>query len=147
ATRSRLGRLRDWWDNPDADINLRAWTGVAALLLIIAAWLRQPVLALVALGIALFGLVLRLWWDHALDKLTYTRRFDATRAFHGDQVPVELILENAKPLPISRLDIRELVGPNVRLIGQRLERTSETASLVFRTMFSLGMYERLSHRY
>lgn len=144
---SRWRRLRAWWENPDADINIRKWWGVAALVLAIAAFMREPVLGLVALGIAIFGFVLRLWWDHALDKLTYTRHFGATRAMYGDEVPVELIAENAKPLPIARLDVRELVGPNVQIRGQRLERSAETSSLIFRTMFSLGMYERVSHRY
>ncbi|HWV34362.1 MAG TPA: DUF58 domain-containing protein [Thermomicrobiales bacterium] len=144
---SRWRRLHAWWENRDADINIRKWWGIAALLLAVAALMREPVLGLVALGVAVFGLVLRLWWDHALDKLTYTRHFGTTRAFHGDQVSVELVAENAKPLPIARLDVREMVGPNVRIDGQHLEQSAETANLIFRTMFSLGMYERVSHRY
>lgn len=144
---SRWRRLLAWWENPAADINIRRWWGSAAVLLALAAFMREPVLGLVALGIAVFGFVLRLWWDHALDKLTYTRHFGATRAFYGDQVSVELTAENAKPLPIARLDIRETVGPNVRISGQHLERSAESANLIFRTMFSLGMYERVSHRY
>ena len=36
------------------------------MLLAFAAVLREPILGLVALGIAIVGLILRLWWDHAL---------------------------------------------------------------------------------
>lgn len=140
-------RLHEWWENTEADINIRRWLGVAAGLLALAAFLREPILALVAFGVAVFGLVLRLWWDHALHKLTYTRHFSATRAFHGDEVSVELIAENAKPLPISRLDVQEYVGPQVRVKGQQLARSAESANLIFSTMFSLGLYERVSHRY
>lgn len=142
-----MARLLAWWDNRDADINIRAWFGIAAGLLLLAAVLREPILGLVALGIALFGLTLRIWWDHALDKLTYTRHFSATRAFFGDEVGVELIAENAKPLPISRLDVSEHVGQNVRIAGQELVRSAESRQMVFTTMYSLGMYERVSHRY
>lgn len=147
AEPGRLARLLAWWHNRDADINIRAWFGIAAGLLLLAAVLREPILGLVALGIALFGLTLRIWWDHALDKLTYTRRFSATRAFFGDEVGVELIAENAKPLPISRLDVSEYVGQNVRIAGQELVRSAESRQMVFTTMYSLGMYERVSHRY
>ena len=145
--RSRRQRLLDWWENREADINIRQWFGIAAALLALAALLREPILGLLALGIAIVGLILRVWWDHALDKLSYTRHFSATRAFYGDEVTVELIAENAKPLPIARLDVNEYVGPNVRIANQTLVTSAETAQLVFKTMFSLGMYERVSHRY
>jgi uncharacterized protein (DUF58 family) len=145
--RTRRQRLLDWWENREADINIRRWFGIAGGLLALAAVLREPILGLVALGIAIVGLVLRLWWDHALDKLSYTRQFSATRAFYGDEVTVELVAQNAKPLPIARLDVQEYVGPNVRIVDQTLVRSAETAQLIFRTMFSLGMYERVSHRY
>lgn len=140
-------RFLRWWENPQADINIRAWTGVAAGLLALAALLREPILGLVALGIWLFGLLLRIWWDHALDKLAYTRHFSSGRAFHGDEVTVELVAENAKPLPIARLEVSEQVGPNVRITGQSLFRSAETNNLIFQTLYSLGLYERVSHRY
>lgn len=145
--RSRARRLHDWWENREADINIRKWLGIAAGLLALSAYMRLPILALAALALAIVGLVLRLWWDHALDKLSYTRHFSATRAFYGDEVTVELVAENAKPLPIARLDVQELVGPNVRIKGQTLVPSAETSQLLFKTMFSLGMYERVSQRY
>lgn len=144
---SRRQRLQSWWQNSEADINIRQWLGISAALLALAAILREPILGLVALGIAIVGLFLRLWWDHALNNLTYTRAFSATRAFYGDEVTVELIAENAKPLPIARLDVNEYLGPNVRIKNQQLVTSAETAQMIFRTMFSLGMYERVSHRY
>ncbi|HEV2072406.1 MAG TPA: DUF58 domain-containing protein [Thermomicrobiales bacterium] len=143
----RPARVLAWWENREADINIRAWLGGAGALLLLAAILREPILALVALGIALFGLTLRIWWDHALDKLSYTRHFAATRAFFGDEVTVELVAVNAKPLPVSRLDVSEYVGPNVRIAGQELVRSAESRQMVLTTMYSLGMYERVSHRY
>lgn len=147
ADLSRRERLLRWWDDPKADINIRAWLGVAALMLAIAAILRQPILGLVAIGIGLVGLVLRLWWDHALDKLTYRRTFSSTRAFYGDTVTVEFSAENAKPMPISRLDVVEQVSHNMVITGQSLARSTETNNMLFSTMFSLGMYERVNHRY
>lgn len=140
-------RLHDWWENRDADINIRMWTGVAAGLLAIGAILREPILALLALAIAVIGLILRIWWDHALDKVSYQRDFSSRRAFQGDQVTVELSAENAKPLPISRLEISEEVGPRVAIQGHDLSPTATSNNLIFQTLFSLGMYERVTHRF
>lgn len=139
-------RLHAWWEDRHADINIRQWTGYAALVMVVGAFLREPILALLGLAIAVIGLTLRIWWDHALDNLSYTRTFSANRAFWGDSVTVELTAENAKPLPISRLDVSEIVDLKVQIPGHDLARTPETNGLVFQTLFSLGMYERVTHR-
>ena len=139
-------RLYEWWENRDADINIRMWFGYAAGVLVLAAFLRTPILALLGLAIAVIGLILRLWWDHALDKLNYRRSFSETRAFWGDTVSVELTAENAKPLPISRLDVTEIVGNQVSIPGHDLGRSVDASGRLFETLFSLGMYERVTHR-
>lgn len=140
-------RLLAWWENPYADINVRMWLGAAAGLLALAAILREPVLAMLALAIGVIGLVLRVWWDHALDKVTYTRHYSSRRAFQGDTVTFELTAENAKPLPISRLEVAEEVGPRVSIPGHDLVPTPTSNNLLFQTLFSLGMYERVTHRF
>lgn len=145
--RGRRERFIEWWENRDVDINIRQWLGVAALTGLAAAVFREPVLAIVAFAIALVGLGLRLWWDHALDNLSYRRHFSSTRAFFDDEVTIELTAVNAKPLPLSRLEVVEETSPNVEVTGRQMERSSETHGRLFRTMFSLGMYERVSHRY
>ena len=144
---SRRERLIAWWENRDVDINIRQWLAVAALTGLAAALLREPVLAVVAVAIALVGLGLRLWWDHALDNLTYQRRFSASRAFFGDEVTVELTAINAKPLPLTRLEVVETTSPQVHVRGRQMERNPEAHGHLLRTMFSLGMYERVTHRY
>lgn len=145
--RSRRERFIDWWEERDVDINIRQWLGVAALTGLAAAIFREPVLAIVAFAIAAVGLGLRLWWDHALDNLTYHRHFATTRAFYGDDVAIELTAINAKPLPLSRLEIVEQTSPNVQVSGRQMERSAESHGSIFRTMFSLGMYEKVSHHY
>lgn len=138
-----------WWYNPDADINIRMWVGWSALLLTVAAMMREPVIAIVALVLFLTGLVLRLWWDHALDKVSYQRAFASNRAFLGDTVPFELTVENAKPMPITRLVVVEEAGSRVEITGHKLQRSMELgfAGTLFPTVFSLGMYERVTQRF
>lgn len=143
----RWRRLVAWWENPKADINIRMWLGVAGTMLAIAALVREPILALLALAIGVIGLVLRLWWDHALDNLTYSRNYSSRRAFQGDTVTVELTAENAKPFPITRLEVAEEVGQRVSIPGHDLTPTPTSNNLLFNTLFSLGMYERVTHRF
>jgi uncharacterized protein (DUF58 family) len=146
-SRSLWQRLYTWWEDRDADINIRMWLGYAAGVLVVAALLREPILALLGLAVAVIGLILRLWWDHALDKLSYRRSFSETRAFWGDTVSVELTAENAKPLPISRLDVSEIVSSHISIPGHELGRPIDASGRLFETLFSLGMYERVTHRF
>lgn len=145
--RSFRERFLSWWDNPDADINIRMWLAAAVALLSIGALIREPIVALLALAIAVIGLILRLWWDHALDKLTYRREYSSRRAFQGDTVTFELTAENAKPMPISRLEVAEEVGVRVSIPGHDLMPMPTSNNLLFQTLFSLGMYERVTHRF
>lgn len=140
-------RLSRWWNTTEADINIQAWLAIAAVLLLLSAIIRAPVLGILALVIAVIGLALRIWWDFALRNLTYTRHFSTTRAFWGDTVTMDLTLENAKPLPLPRTELRETVSSQVNIVDHATELSIETQGRVFRTLFSLGMYERVTQHF
>ncbi len=147
ALKQRFQSVAEWLSNPDVGIDTGRWLGVALVVGFLAAMLRQPVLGLIALGIALVGLLTRVWWDNSLRSLTYERRVSQERAFFGDVVEVELSATNAKPLPLSRLDIADLVTGNVNVMGRELERSDQGNSRILRTVYSLGMYERVQYTY
>lgn len=147
ALKQRIQSVAEWLSNPDVGIDTGRWLGVALVVGFLAAILRQPVLGLIALGIALVGLLTRVWWDNSLRGLTYERRVSRERAFFGDVVEVELSATNAKPLPLSRLDIADLVTGNVNVVGRELERSDHGNSRILRTVYSLGMYERVQYTY
>lgn len=143
----RWARLRAWWLKPDTDVNIQRWTGVAALIAVIGAFLREPLLILVAVGIAVAGLGARLWWDNAFRNLTLTRSFSTERAFFDDPVAVEFTVVNAKPLPITRFEIHDHVTKNIALDSVTFEHSERPGRVLLRGIFSLGMYERVVHRY
>lgn len=140
-------RFSDWWNTPDVGIELPRWMTVAGVLLLIGIFFRQEALVLVGLAIALVALALRLWWDFALVAITYSRHFSTRRAFHGDEVTVTLETVNLKPLPVTRLEVAEYVTDNVEIPGRTLDRTEIPNRRLFRTLFSLGFYERVDYRY
>lgn len=136
-----------WWNTPDVGIEMPRWMFVAGALALFGVVVRQQTLVLVAIGIALVALALRLWWDFSLVATTYTREFSTKRAFHGDEVTVTLETVNLKPLPVTRLEVAEFVTENVRIPGRTLDRTEMANRRLFRTLFSLGFYERVDYHY
>lgn len=140
-------RFVNWWENRESDVNVRLWVGVGAGLVVLGALLRTPVLALLGVLIAIVGLALRLWWDYAFANLSLTRSFDKTRAFWGDRVEFEYTAENAKPIPVSRLDITDELSHYAEVEGHSLGRSANSRNRLFQTMFTLGMYERVTHRF
>ncbi len=147
AVRRRVERIGKWFDNPDVDIDTRRWLLIAGAVAILAAFLRQPILALIAFGVALVALLTRLWWDNSFRGLTYDRTVSQSRAFHGDTVEVVLTATNAKPLPLTRLEISDQVTANVEIVNRQLERSEQANSRILRTVYSLGMYERVQYTY
>ncbi len=140
-------RLRDWWENPDADVDVRKWVGYGALLVVVGALMRTPLIAMPGIFSIAIGLIMRLWWDHAMRNLTYERTFSNKRAFYGDEVIMELTATNAKPLPLTRVDVIEQTSPRANVRGQRLYPSANTRNKNLQSMFSLGMYERVAQRY
>src|SRR5690554_4453029 len=140
-------RLRDWWENPDADVDVRKWVGYGALLVVVGALMRTPLIAMPGIFSIAIGLIMRLWWDHAMRNLTYERTFSNKRAFYGDEVIMELTATNAKPLPLTRVDVIEQTSPRANVRGQRLYPSANSRNKNLQSMFSLGMYERVAQRY
>jgi uncharacterized protein (DUF58 family) len=144
---STRDRFVAWWNQPDVGIELPRWMTVAGILALIGVLFRQEALVLVGVGIALVALALRLWWDFSLVATSYTRAFSSKRAFFGDDVSVTLETVNLKPLPVTRLEVAEYVTENVMIPGRSLDRTEVPNRRLFRTLFSLGFYERVDYRY
>ncbi|HYI25622.1 MAG TPA: hypothetical protein VD767_09450, partial [Thermomicrobiales bacterium] len=147
GVRSRLNRLAEWIANPDVGINTPRWLGIALVVGLVSVFLREPILALIAFGIALVAIAVRIWWDNCFRGFTYERTVSATRAFHGDTVEVSLTATNAKPLPVARLEVADQVSINVEIPNRELSRSDQAQNRILRTLYSLGMYERVHYTF
>jgi uncharacterized protein (DUF58 family) len=145
--RQRIERVASWLGNPDVDLNTGRWLGIALLVGLLSVFMREPILALIAVGIALVALVTRLWWDNAFRGFTYERKVSQERAFYGDTVEVELVATNAKPLPLTRLEMADQVTSNVEVANRQLDRSDQANTKILRTVYSLGMYERVHYTF
>lgn len=139
--------VANWWLRPAAPINLPGWTAISVLVIVVASIAHGPLLGLVGLGIFLAALTLRLYWDFCLSALIYTRRFSQERAFWGESVDVTLNAANLKPMPVTHLQVIDRTNQRVRVRDHEIEFSRDTNEYLFESLFSLGMYERVSRQY
>lgn len=119
----------------------------AVILFIIAAIVRQPLLALLAVAVGLaVGLVL-VWRHYGLRQVRYSRAFSRSRAFPGEEVTLEITVENAKLLPLPWLEVQEEFPTGVAYPEVTLDSSPKPKVGVFRTYFSARPYERVRRRY
>jgi uncharacterized protein (DUF58 family) len=145
--RQRIQRTRSWFGESNADLDLGMWLTVAGGIGLLALMMRLPVVALIAFGIATVAILTRVWWDNAFRGLTFERRVSQERAFYGDTVVFDLVATNAKPLPLTRVEFSDQVTANIEIIDRKLDRSDQVHVRLLRTMFSLGMYERVQYSF
>ncbi|MEX2372668.1 MAG: hypothetical protein WD800_02590, partial [Dehalococcoidia bacterium] len=65
--------------------------------------------ALVLIGAMIFGAgaVSRLWSRLSLDRVTFSRRLSERRVFVGEEVEIELAVDNGKIVPVPWMEVRE----------------------------------------
>src|SRR5579884_3708600 len=91
----------------DRGRKLSRWLTLTVLAGLIALLLRQPLLVLLTLALALALAVAWLWRRYGLRGVRYRRTFSQDRAMHGEEVTLELIVENAKLLPLPWLEVED----------------------------------------
>jgi len=140
-------RERDWWVHAPLDERGTRWLVAAAVLAVIAILLRQPLLLTLAIVLALAAASARLWWRFGLSEVTYRRRFATTRAAFGEEIELELITENAKPLPLVWLEVTDEFPTALEVVGATLEPAAKPRVGIFQAFFSVRPYERVRRRY
>jgi uncharacterized protein (DUF58 family) len=138
---------RDWMRQKALDIRGTRWLVAAAVLAAIAILLREPLLLVLAIVLALAAAIARLWWRYGLSEVTYHRHFSTSHAFFGEEIEIELITENAKPLPLVWLNLNDEFPTALELDGVKLEPADKPKVGIFRAFFSVRPYERVRRRY
>ncbi|OGO39361.1 MAG: hypothetical protein A2147_10420 [Chloroflexi bacterium RBG_16_57_8] len=126
----------------------RGWLFIAALLLVLAALLRQGSLLLVSsLLFMLYG-VAQIWAKYSLRRLEYSRHLSTTRAFYGDEVTFEVSLSNRKVLPLPWVQIEEELDEQLHLPDAVATSPSHRPGrVVLKNLMPLGWYHRVKRIY
>jgi uncharacterized protein (DUF58 family) len=103
---------------------------------------------LVVIGV-LMGLVAGLrsvWSRYGFQALVYERRLSAHRTMWGERIELDLVVRNAKPLPIPWLQIDDLVTHGAEVVDHRLSPSTRQGFDVLRGTWSVGWFERVTRR-
>ncbi|RIK40339.1 MAG: DUF58 domain-containing protein [Chloroflexi bacterium] len=120
---------------------------LAVFLVLVALAIQQPVLVLLGLLCLLVVLAALLWRRFGLRGVTYGRTLSAPRAFPGDELILELTLENRKLLPLPWLEVVDEFPKSLTFLDVTVEPSTKPRVVVFRSLFTLGSYQRVRRRY
>ncbi|MBT6276124.1 MAG: DUF58 domain-containing protein [Chromatiales bacterium] len=120
--------------------------GLSLVLLVVGVLSSSPRLTGVSVILVVVVLLARAWANLALSRLTVTRTLSKQSMFVGEDVYVELTLENRKPLPLPWLRFSFNL-PEGLALGDRAafepHRTRLDGGKRFYEMFSLASFERV----
>jgi uncharacterized protein (DUF58 family) len=124
------------------------WLPFLGIVFLIGAIANIPYLTTFSAALAVL-LVITSWWrKHALDGVSYRRRPYYRRAFPGEHVPLQVEVENNKPLPLSWLRIED---PWPLAVGPEDDATLAPSYLpeqgLLTNLFSLRWFEKTKRTY
>jgi uncharacterized protein (DUF58 family) len=125
----------------------RAWVGGAVAMLVLGAiFFSQP---LFGLGVLLSVVLLGAWgWARfCLTNLEIARNFNHTRAFWGEEVAMDHVFVNNKPLPLPWLIVEDEYPGSLKMTSHTFSYSSKPRMMGFGSSISLGWYERVTRHY
>jgi len=109
--------------------------------------LRNPLLFLLGVLLALVAGVTALWDRYALTGVTYTRRLGTTRMFVGEETDLWIEIVNAKPLPLAWLRIEDEIPDGIKFSKGKVYRSYKWTRFILTNLISLRFYERVRKHY
>jgi len=125
----------------------RPWYVLTALLLLLCALTRQPVVFFAA-GFTLVLAVLPEWWYRVgLRHLRIAHHLSLEHACFGEQVTLSLHVENHKWLPLPWVEIEDEIPAVVELLNGTVAPTYKPERNVMINACSLWSFQRVTRRY
>lgn len=123
-----------------------AWLWGAAGMLLVALLARQGALVLAAVLLLCAEGVSYVWGRHALSRLSYRRTFSRQHVVWGEEVALEVVVENRKPLPLPWLRIEDDVPAALRWPVPLGAMPLRERGLL-RNLLAVLWYQRVRRRY
>lgn len=125
------------------------WLGIGFLILM-SVLLRQRLLFLIGLVLALIAAASYLWSRYCLAGVSYSRFFPRASLFYGETIPLSITIVNAKPLPLAwlRIDDEFPIAMHPQQENDAKEQgTGASARRRLVNVLSMRWYERITRRY
>ena len=124
------------------------WISLSILMILLGLAVGRPGLLVLPIFLLLTIVAGRWWSDRALRDVTYRRRIARKRAFPGETVDVEVLVENAKLLPVPWLRVEDEWPLDVPLTDSQVLGPSYKRDMGNLThVFALRWYERIRRQY
>lgn len=120
-----------------------SWWLFLGLIFLLAILFKIYPLAAFVLMLSAISALARWWQRHALDGVSYQRRLYYRRGFPGEQLDLQVEVENRKFLPISWLRVQDPLPSAVGPQDENLLKPTHSPDLgTLVSLFSLRWYER-----
>lgn len=124
------------------------WFPFLVILFFIGALLSNAWLVGIAVITSVFMLISMLWSRHALDHVTYKRKFHYRRGFPREETDIQIEVENRKFLPLSWLRISDSWPQAAAPTDERLLRPSHQPGFGrLLNIFSLRWFEKINRKF
>jgi uncharacterized protein (DUF58 family) len=124
-----------------------AWLVLAVILAGIGLLLDNGFFTTVALSLLVLVGSTWLWSSASLLGLDYTRSFQETRAFQGEEITLTLEVINRKPLPLTWLSIHDVFPAALPIAGKTVTLNRVTNRGEFRTFWMPNAFQRITRHF
>jgi uncharacterized protein (DUF58 family) len=124
-----------------------AWVWGAVAMLVVGVAFNSKALFGLGLVLAVALAVSWLWAHWCLSNLHVERTFSHSRAFWGEEVTMDRVYVNNKPLPVPWIAVSDQYPGSLELISHSATLSSNPRVMEFSTSLSLGWYERLTQHH
>jgi uncharacterized protein (DUF58 family) len=121
--------------------------GACLVLAVLGFVLHIAVLAALGAG-GVLGAGVVFWWQrHCLDGVTYERRLGRERALFGEQVPLNVRIDNQKLLPLTWLRIEDNLSTELTIVGGTVTTHAETGRFAqLRQLLAVMPFQRVDRQ-
>jgi uncharacterized protein (DUF58 family) len=124
------------------------WLPFLGIIFLLGVIAEIPYLSTFSAALAVLLFITSWWRRHSLDGVHYRRRPYYRRAFPGERVPLQVEVENKKPLPLSWLKVEDFwplaIGPEDESV---LAPSHLPEQGLLKNIFSLRWFEKTSRSY
>ncbi|MBO0779864.1 MAG: DUF58 domain-containing protein [Ktedonobacteraceae bacterium] len=145
-SRGRTGQRRAAF-SMQGDYIYRRWYYLGVLALIGSIVLHVPLLAVCGLLLVLVLATIDLWAHFCLHSLSYQHRLSEQRVAFGEMVTFSMMVENSKVLPLSWLEVSDVVPRALEVEGRAVRSSRSSDSATLEMLYSPRWYERITRRY
>jgi uncharacterized protein (DUF58 family) len=120
------------------------WTLLLFVLFLAAVILQRDLLAVFASILAIATGASALWARYCLSSLSYRRHLGSATLNYGEETTLTLEFENAKPLPLAWLLVRDTFPAAVQLLTGDVHENAPGEGTALVTLLSLSWYQRVN---